>query len=229
MTTLLLIAALVLPVVYLLGFAGCTPFGAAITPEPGTTLPGPPLVVQPDPQPPIPPPEPAKTYDQIIRAEPNLVSYWRLGELKAATSAAKDSAPTQPLDGTYTNLQEGVTMKRGESGVLSQAAATPVDPSDKAVEFLGATGFVEVVYSALRNPPMAFSVEAWINTVDGQPNPQYVVSSATVNGDGTLSRGYVLETAVRGLKTRADSVLVELFRSLFEEIDTNKIRLINIL
>jgi len=31
-------------------------------------------------------------------------------------------------------------------------------------------------------------------------------------------------TAVRGFKTKADSVLVELFRSLFEEIDTDKIR-----
>ncbi len=195
MTTLLLIAALVLPVVYLLGFAGCTAFGTAITPEPGTTVPGPPLVVQPDPQPPIPEPEPAKTYDQIIRAEPNLVSYWRLGELKTATSAAKDSAPNIPLDGTYMNLLEGDTMKRGESGVLSQAAATPVDPSDQAVEFLGSSGSVDVVYSALRNPPMAFSLEAWISTVEGQPNPQYVVSSGTVTGDGTLARGYVLDIA----------------------------------
>lgn len=31
-------------------------------------------------------------------------------------------------------------------------------------------------------------------------------------------------TAVRGFKTKADSVLVELFRSLFEEIDTDRIR-----
>ena len=191
MTTLLLIAALVLPVVYLLGFAGCASFG--VTADPVTTAPGPPLVVQPDPEPPIiPQPEPPKTYDQIIRAEPNLVSYWRLGELQTAGATAKDSAPNMPLDGTYVNPDE---MKRGEAGVLAQAAASPVDPSDKAVEFLGSSGSVDVAYSALRNPPLAFSLEAWISTVEGQPNPQYVVSSGAVTGDGTLARGYVLDIA----------------------------------
>ncbi len=202
METLLLIAVLVLPVVYLLGFAGCSSFGSG-DPTPPSPTPTPTPTPTPAPTP-TPQPPPAKTYDQIIREELHLVSYWRLGELKNATSAAKDSAPTQPLDGTYTNLQEGVTMKRGESGVLSQAAATPVDPSDKAVDFLGATGFVEVAYDQQRNPPMAFSLEAWINTVEGQPNPQYVVSSATVNGDGTLATGYVLDVAFNNdLRARA--------------------------
>jgi hypothetical protein len=193
METLLLIAVLVLPVVYLLGFAGCSSFSGEPAKPPDPT----PVPTPDPPPPPTPQPPPAKTYEQIIREEPNLVSYWRLGELKPDTSVAKDSvpAPSQPLNGTYIDLREGITMKRGESGVLAQAAATPVDPADRAVEFLGATGFVEADYNALRNPPLTFSVEAWINTAEGQPNPQYVISSATVNGDGTLARGYVLDVA----------------------------------
>ena len=109
-----------------------------------------------------------------------------------------------PLDGTYTNLQEGTTMKRGESGVLAQAAAVPVDPADKAVEFLGNLGYVEAPYNALRNPPLSFSLEAWINTSAAQANAEYVVSSCTVNGDGTLASGYALDVAFNNnLRARA--------------------------
>lgn len=153
----LLVVLLVLPVVLLLAFAGCGFDGQATGVAPIGTVQGPPLGTGPSPGPPTgggPVLPAAKPYSQVIRAEGVLVGYWRLGEPKGA-KVAVDSGPLK-RDGTYSNT--GVTL--GITG-----AVTPRPPSltgETAVDFDGKSGFVEVPYDARLNPPMNFSIEAWV-------------------------------------------------------------------
>lgn len=188
------IAAAAFAIVYLLGFAGCSSF-EAVESEPKTVT-GPPLVIDPTPEPPPPP----STYPGRVQAETNLISYWRLSE--TAGTVAKDSAPTLPRDGEFKDTQDGVTLRRGVAGALAETASPAVDPLDRSIEFLQ-RAYVEVTYDLRRNPPQAFSLELWLNTAEGQQTPRYAASSCQVNAAGELTAGYAIEVAFNPLRVRA--------------------------
>jgi hypothetical protein len=129
---ILLIPVLVAPVVLLLAFAGCEPFGAtpSETPKPPDQVSRPP-------------------YDQVILGTPGLVSYWRLGEKSGAV--AEDIGPAK-RNGTY---KGSVTLGQTVGALAAR------DPLDKAAEFGAGNDHVEVQWTGLHNPP-SFSLEAWI-------------------------------------------------------------------
>ena len=150
----LLVPILVLAVVALFAFAGCSSFAA----EPSQSPPaGPGPGPGPDPDPtkqPHPDPTPPPPYQDVISNETGLRGYWRLGEAAGATTAA-DSKPVVAMrrPGTY---KPGVTL--GEPGALRLGK----DATDTAAAFDG-TGFVEIdTHDDVVNPPLSFSIEAWV-------------------------------------------------------------------
>jgi hypothetical protein len=127
----------------------------------------------------------AAKYDSIVKNAPNLVSYWRLddGVPETGDTKARDSAPVAPLDGEYKRL---LAISRGQTGALNS------DPQNKAVDFLGTEGYVEVPYDGLRNPPFSFSVEVWMKPALSSNEPQVMIGSYELDG-GNLVRGFVLD------------------------------------
>jgi hypothetical protein len=134
----------------------------------------------------------ARRYENQVGNTPDLVSYWRLGEpANAADTVAKDSAKVGPRDGTYNNL---AGIHRGQPGVLSLGT----EPADKSAEFTGTQGYVEISYDALRNPPYDFTIELWLKPTDTTSSWQVVYGSYEVSGvssgpDGSVVRGVVLD------------------------------------
>lgn len=140
----------------------------------------------------------AAKYHNRVGNNTHLVSYWRLGEIETGDPTAFDSVPNNKLHGEYKNLQ-GVS--RGETGAL---APSP-DPDDKAAEFLGTQSYVEVPYSGLRNPPLAFSIEFWIKpTTSTSTDPKVIIGSYELDAVGNVVRGSVIDLLrVPTLRVRA--------------------------
>ncbi len=126
----------------------------------------------------------AKKYENVVKAEPNLVSHWRLSEGEG-NAVALDSAPDDPRPGEYKNLPG---IQRTVQGALALVA----DTNDKAAQFDGVQGYVEVPYHLMLNPPLDFSVEAWINPTGTTADPQIVVGSYDIDA-AKVVRGYVIE------------------------------------
>jgi hypothetical protein len=128
----------------------------------------------------------AAKYENIVKSESILVSFWRLDELETGSTIAKDSASVGPLDGEYKFLQG---ISRGQTGAL----ALFKDPNDKAAQFKGTQGFVEVPYNGFRNPPFSFSVELWLLPEGTSTQPQVVIGSYELDPMGNVVRGFVLD------------------------------------
>jgi hypothetical protein len=125
----------------------------------------------------------------VIEGEAGLKHYWRLDDAPApANVQAMDSAPAMQLAGTYNGTVARVP------GVLPPKQA-PLPPGDRASSFDGSTGYVEVGYNALLNPPDDFTIEAWIKpnlTPPNQVQPNTVV--AVVDSyEPKPEHGFVLE------------------------------------
>ena len=127
----------------------------------------------------------AKKYHNVVKAEPNLVCHWRLSEGETGNAVAVDRAPDMPMDGEYKNLP-------GVSRNVPGALALVTDPTDKSAEFDGTQGFVEVPYHLLLNPPLDFSIEAWVNPIGNATEPQVVVGSYDLD-NAKVVRGFLLE------------------------------------
>ncbi|MFL5912581.1 MAG: LamG domain-containing protein [Gaiellaceae bacterium] len=162
-TLILLLPLLVLSAVALLAFAGCTPFTA----EPGTEQPP---TNGGDGQP--------KTYEEAVRKTAGLIAYWRLDETKLPPDpypAAKDTGGVNnTLDGTY----NGTVDLSNVEGALAKK-----EPADKGTTF-GGNGYVEVPFSPLLSPPMALSLEVWIQpgALTAPGIDQHVVAFRDVEG-----------------------------------------------
>ena len=128
----------------------------------------------------------AAKYHNVIQADPILVSYWRLDELETGDTTAHDSAPDAPQHGQYMNL---LGISRGEKGAL----ALPQDPNDKAAEFHGTSGYIEVPYHGLLNPVLSFSIELWVKPNGNPAEPQVVIGSYELDATGKVERGFVLD------------------------------------
>jgi hypothetical protein len=127
-------------------------------------------------------------YTTVVGTEPDLISYWRLSEGESGGTTAKDSAPDNPKDGTYQNAAGGGVL-RDVPGALA-----PInDPADKASEFDGTRGFVEVPHDVLLNPPLEFSIEFWLRPTGSPADRQVVVGSYEVNPAGDLVRGFAVD------------------------------------
>ena len=118
-----------------------------------------------------------ETYEDDVKSNPNIISYWRLGEREGTT--AEDSADGN--DGTYTG---GVTL--GQPGLLKGDA-------DTAAQFDGTSGYVAVPHNANVNPP-AFTVEALVDVTGGDGTFRAVVSSRDL-GAAAEPFGYILYAA----------------------------------
>jgi hypothetical protein len=181
----LLVPLLVLVVVALFAFAGCTPFDAAPNPPQTTTPPKMPPATTTPPKPdptPVPTPVP-KTYSEVITAEAGLRGYWRLGE-PAGTGQAADSKPAVAMRRPGTYHTPGVTL--GVPGVLRFGK----DPGDTAAAFDG-QGFVDIdSHDDVVNPPFSFSIEAWVRPAFTGAVTGVVVGSYAALPEHT---GFVLE------------------------------------
>jgi hypothetical protein len=131
----------------------------------------------------------AGKYHNIVFSESDLVAYWKLDEALAGTTVANDSGPGPKHNGEY-KLVQGMWF--GQDGALSPTR----HPTNMAVEFLGAQGYVEVPYHDLLNPPQDFSIEFWVRPPI-PPEPltasQVIIGSYELNATGQLVRGYVVE------------------------------------
>lgn len=184
---LVLIAVLVLPVVLLFSFAGCTgedpalsdaqEAQAAAEKELGRVKDEAAKQAE------------AAKFFNVVLSTGTLVSYWRLEELSTGGTDAADSVPpanNPPRNGTYVNTQ-GISL--GEAGALE-----PIKhPGNKSAEFKGTQGYVQVDYDALRNPGGSFSIELWLRPAGTETTQQVVFGSYELDAMGNLARGFVLD------------------------------------
>jgi hypothetical protein len=132
--------------------------------------------------------EEERKYQNVVLKEADLVSYWRLSEGEVGDLTAKDSAPDLPKNGQYKNVAAGGVI-RGVQGVLSLVN----DPLDKAAQFDGVQGYVEVPHDGLINPVLEFSVELWVKPTALSAQPQVVLGSYEVDATGKVVRGFVID------------------------------------
>lgn len=183
----LAVAAVLLPIVLLLSFAGCASFTEGEAP-PKPPEPAPPdtTPVPPPPPPPVLPNAPEKYHSLVLGGGAELIAYWQLGEA-ASVSAAEDSNPGVKYHGTYI----------GPHAVGPGALGLGPDADDTAALFDGAATHVEVPYQTLLNPASNtnFTVEAWIapDATTTAAGRHVVVGSHRLTGTGALERGFVLE------------------------------------
>lgn len=169
---ILLVPLLVLSVVALFAFAGCTPFGTEGLP-------------------PTPTPTTGATYEDAVKETLGLIAYWRLGEAKLPADPYPPAADEGPnnLAGTY----HGAVVLANELGALAK-----LEPTDKAPDFNGEDGYAEVAWTGVLNLPFAFSLEAWIHPAQSSsaiPPVQEVVAFRDIDPGG-VTRGFEL-TVVR--------------------------------
>lgn len=189
---LVVIALALIPIVYLFGFAGCSSFGSEpVEPDP----PAPPPV-----PPPVPPP-PDPKYQDIILAEPGLVSYWRLGETSGLI--AVDSGPAAK-NGKYEELQ-AITLG-GPGALLAR------DPADKAPRFNGTAGRVDIPYHLQLNPPATLSFEAWIKPELTNPGNRAAAVGGLFDVDNASAviRGFGLTVIYPSLELKAEIGLTKI-------------------
>ena len=176
------IAVVLVPIVLLLTFAGCTPFTSA---EPSPPPP-PPTPSPPAPPPPTPtaPPNAPEKYHNLVLAGTELISYWQLDEA-ATVSQAVDAAPVPKNAGNY------VGPHPTAAGVLQLGP----DADDTAPVFDGTASHIDVPYDTVMNPVSNtnFSAEAWIRPDPAATGRQVVVGSYRVNATGAIDRGFALE------------------------------------
>jgi Concanavalin A-like lectin/glucanases superfamily len=155
----LLVAPLVVAsLVMLLGFVGCSFHpGAAMVP----TTPN--------------------DYHNVVTGDPNVVSYWRLGE-PAGQTTAKDVKGL--ADGDYVG---GVTL--GTTGLMQ-------NDGDTAVTFNGSSGYVRVPHRNELNPTH-FTVEALVTLNGGAGSFRAVVSSRDIQAGNVF--GYILYASDQNL------------------------------
>jgi hypothetical protein len=171
---ILVVPLLLVPIVFLLAFAGCNQIlGNAVPPyAPPQDMPMP-----------MPMPMPTAmgpTYDQVVLMD-GPAAYWRLDDKKGSPDA-KDSAPNQ-LNGKYRG-----TVSLEEASVLPKLSG--------AAGFDGTTGYVEVPYDMRLNPPMAFSIELWFKpTPNPAPNPDGSAAKRLVSSYAGPMAGFDLTVA----------------------------------
>ena len=157
LTELAAVAAVLVPIVVLLSFAGCgfdgVATGTADAPPKPPDAPTPPPATPPPAGPPAGPPAttPVNYHDLVLKGPTEVIAYWKLGDTVVGGAAA-DGGPDPKNPGIY---RGGVALA---NGVLRLGP----DATDQATAFDGATGFVNVPYNTVMNPVSNtnFSVEA---------------------------------------------------------------------
>ena len=160
---------LILAIVVLFCFAGCSEFGTA--PEAPATPPPPPGT----------PPVTGPTYESIVAGTQGFAGHWRLNETSGTTAVVL--GPLAPnLNGIY--QQPGVTL--GRDGALHFK-----DAGDHAAEVDGVNGHVDVPFDARLNPDntLKFTIEVWAKPGAGGASTQVVISSHRIAATGK-HRGY---------------------------------------
>jgi len=179
------VAAVLVPIVVLLSFAGCG-FDGVAAGEPDAPPKPPDLPTPPPSGPPVGPPvtTPVNYHDLVLKGPTEVIAYWKLGDTVVGGAAA-DSGPDPKNPGIY---RAGVALA---NGVLRLGP----DATDQATAFDGTTGFVNVPYDTVMNPVSNtnFSVEAWIKPETLAPARSVVVGSYRVSAAGTIDRGFVVE------------------------------------
>ncbi len=182
---MLLTPVLIIVVLALFRFTGCTSFTAAEAPEDPKKVAGPPLVVAP---PDKPPPPTTPTYQDVVAATPGFAALWPLNETggNVANAVGPLSATAQGVYFSRTGAPAGSGYKIGLAGVLS-----PKEAGDFAPEFDGTVAYIDVPFNAPLNPAKmaGFTVEVWIKPNPAATSPQVVISSHR-NDSAGAQQGY---------------------------------------
>ena len=131
-------------------------------------------------------------YGATVLGNPDLVGYWRLGEVVGPT--ANDEKGANPgayrtaalaADAVLKSPAAPGTLAFGQPGLLNS------DPARTAVGVDG--GYVEVPFAAALNPA-SFSLEAWVHPEwdPGESGVFRCVLAAREDVGGTVKRGYTL-------------------------------------
>lgn len=184
---LVVIVVLVLPVILLLSFSGCTGEDPELTREREAREAAERDIVRIKEEA-AKQAEAAKYYN-VVMSTGTLVSFWRLEELSTGGTTAEDSVPpanNPKLDGTYMNTQ-GIDL--GQTGALE-----PIKhPNEKAAEFKGTQGYIHAEYDALRNPGGSFSIELWLRPSGNETTQQVLIGSYDLDTQRKVVRGFVLD------------------------------------
>lgn len=134
LAALIVLALAVVPVVLLISTTGCAQIAGVELPK-GITA-----------------------YENTVRAEINLESYWRLDD-SAGASQARDTAPPPAYHGNYVGA-----VQLGQDGVLVQGRNTW---DRRAALFNG--GYVEVPFASALTPA-SLTIELWFKLLSGTAN-----------------------------------------------------------
>lgn len=128
----------------------------------------------------------AKKYHNIVRAVPaeDLRGYWRLDDAGVEAVDIHTGVPADRKNGAYV---DPAAVDRSLPGALSVGQ----DPSDRAAAFDG-TGYVEVPWYMWLNPHVDLTVEAWVRPDPTIASREVVIGSFT-EADGALVSGFSLE------------------------------------
>lgn len=182
-TVILLTPLIVLLIVAVFGFTGCSHFTAADDP-PETVKNPPPVVTPPDPV-----IKPAASYEDLVKKTAGFAAFWPFNE--AGGNIANVVGPLNPgANGLYVapGVPAGNGYKVGQQGLLFSK-----DNTDLAPTFDGTAGYVEIPFQGPLNPDKkvpGFTIELW-----AKPNPnagpatQILISSHRNDGAGA-EQGY---------------------------------------
>jgi Concanavalin A-like lectin/glucanases superfamily len=126
-----------------------------------------------------------KRYENQVLNNGFLLSYWRLGDA-VSSLVAEDSAQAMPKAGAYTTAGVNRAQPDGALSVGTQSG-------DICAQFTGNQGYVEIDFDQLLNPPYDFTVELWINPEGNPTAPQTVYGSYELDSAGEVIRGIVID------------------------------------
>ena len=168
---MLLTPLLVLIILAVVRFTGCSSFTSA--PDPPKTVTGPPLVIAPPDA--VPPPTTPVTYEDTIKNTAGFAALWPLNE--TGGNVANVVGPLNPgANGVYTTrggVPAGSGYTIGKNGVLFHK-----DSKDFAPLFDGTASYVEVPFNGPLNPVKTvpgFTIELWV-----KPDPAFAGATQVV-------------------------------------------------
>lgn len=164
-TMILLTPLLVLVLVSLFGFVGCSSFsGVPAEPEQTEVDPDPKREPDPDPvTPPVPTPAPPQTYQGLVTNTKGFEAFWPLDETSGNVAAVV--GPLSPsANGEYKSVTGNPPALGSYSLGKFGVKASPANTLDFAAEFAATEAFLEVPFVPSLNPtPMGigFTIELW--------------------------------------------------------------------
>ena len=190
---LVLTPFVILVILAVFGFAGCTTFGEGESPAPDKDK-DPDPDPDPDPKPVTPPPVPpvkaaADAYQDVVLVTAGFAAFWPLNE---------SGGTVANVVGTLNPAANGLCLPPGVAGASAYALGQKgvlnhKDSKDFAAELSGTAGWIEVQFQGPLNPVKTvagFSVELWVKPYQSGGGQTQVVISSHRFDSAAVQQGY---------------------------------------